>query len=70
MIDMDKLQKLIIISLLSTASLSWLLSTIQPDMMNVMISYNLILISLFTARLDGWDGFNDVSSYNPYGSSL
>jgi predicted metal-binding membrane protein len=46
---MDKLQKIIIASLLLTSSLSWLLSTMQPDMMNVMMTYNPILISLFTA---------------------
>jgi len=46
---MIKLQKIILISLLSTAGLSWLLSTFQPDMMNIMNTYNPILISLFTA---------------------
>jgi predicted metal-binding membrane protein len=46
---MNNLQKIIIISLLSTAGLSWLLSTIQPDMMSLMTSYNPLLISLFTA---------------------
>ena len=46
---MNNLQKIIIISLLSTAGLSWLLSAIQPDMMSLMTSYNPILISLFTA---------------------
>jgi predicted metal-binding membrane protein len=46
---MDKIQKIIITSLLFTAALSWLLSVIQPDMMNLMMTYNPILISLFTA---------------------
>jgi predicted metal-binding membrane protein len=47
---MEKIQKIIIASLLSTAALSWLLSAIQPDMMNLMMmTYNPILISLFTA---------------------
>jgi predicted metal-binding membrane protein len=46
---MIKLQKIILVSLLSTAGLSWLLSTFQPDMMNIMNTYNPILISLFTA---------------------
>ncbi len=41
--------KIIITSLLSSAALSWLLSVIQPDMMNLMMTYNPILISLFTA---------------------
>ena len=44
---MDKLQK--IISLLSTAGLSWLLSATQPDMMNAMMTYNSVLVLLFTA---------------------
>jgi len=46
---MNKLQKIILVSLLSTAGLSWLLSTFQPDMMNIMNTYNPILIALFTA---------------------
>jgi len=45
---MDKLQKIIVASLLSTAGLSWLLSATQPDMMNVMMTYNPILVLLFT----------------------
>jgi predicted metal-binding membrane protein len=43
------IQKIIIISLISIAAISWILSTLQPDMMKVMNSYNPILISLFTA---------------------
>jgi len=46
---MIKLQKIILVSLLSTAGISWLLSTYQPDMMNTMNTYNPILIALFTA---------------------
>ena len=46
---MDKLQKIIVVSLLSTAGLSWLISATQPDMMNVMMTYNLVSILLFTA---------------------
>ena len=46
---MIKLQKIILVSLLSTAGLSWLLSTFQPDMMNVMMTYNPVLVLLFTA---------------------
>jgi predicted metal-binding membrane protein len=46
---MNNLQKIIIISLLLTAGLSWLLSAIQPNMMSLMTSYNPLLISLFTA---------------------
>jgi len=46
---MGNLQKIIITSLLLTASLSWLLSTMQPDMMTVMMTYNPLLIALFIA---------------------
>ena len=46
---MDKLQKIIIVSLLSMTGFSWLLSTIQPDMINVMRTYNPVLLGLFTA---------------------
>jgi predicted metal-binding membrane protein len=46
---MIMLQKIILVSLLSTAGISWLLSTYQPDMMNIMNTYNPILIALFTA---------------------
>jgi predicted metal-binding membrane protein len=46
---MNKLQKIIVVSLLSTAGLSWLLSAIQPDTMNVMMTYNPVLVLLFTA---------------------
>ena len=46
---MNKLQKIILVSLLSTAGLSWLLSTSQLEMMNIMYTYNPVLIALFTA---------------------
>lgn len=46
---MIMLQKIILVSLLSTAGISWLLSSYQPDMMNIMNTYNPILIALFTA---------------------
>jgi predicted metal-binding membrane protein len=46
---MDKLQKIIVVLLLSTAGLSWLLSATQPDMMNLMMTYNPVLVLLFTA---------------------
>ena len=46
---MDKLQKIIVVSLLSTAGMSWLLSATQPDMMNAMMTYNPVLVLLFTA---------------------
>lgn len=46
---MKKLQKLITIALLTTAGFSWLLSALQSDMMDLMISYNPVLIVIFTA---------------------
>lgn len=46
---MDKLQKIILVSLVSISGFSWVLSTNQPDMMNIMITYNPILLGLFTA---------------------
>jgi predicted metal-binding membrane protein len=46
---MTIVQKVIIISLLLTAGISWLLSTFQPDMMNIMVTYNPTLITLFIA---------------------
>jgi len=46
---MNFLQKVIISSLISIAGLSWILSTFQPDMMDIMNSYDIILIGLFTA---------------------
>jgi len=46
---MNKPQKIIIISLLITTGLSWYFSTIQPDMMNLMMGYNPTVISLFIA---------------------
>src|SRR5574342_523433 len=46
---MNFLQKVIIVSLLSIAGLSWIISTFQPDMMDIMKSYDLTLIALFTA---------------------
>ena len=46
---MNLLQKIILFSLISTAGISWILSTFQPDMMKVMNSYNPILVTLYTA---------------------
>ena len=45
---MDRIQKIILISLMSIAAISWILSTDQPDMMTAMMNYNPIAISLFT----------------------
>jgi len=46
---MKKLQKLILVSLVSISAFSWIMSVSQPDMMSIMISYNPLLIGLFTA---------------------
>ena len=48
---MDKLQKILLISLLGTSVISWIVSTRdqQPAMMNAMMTYNPTSISLFTA---------------------
>jgi predicted metal-binding membrane protein len=46
---MKKLQKLILVSLVSISAVSWIMSVNQPDMMSIMISYNPVLIGLFTA---------------------
>ncbi len=45
---MNNLQKIIIISLLSTAGAAWILTSLQPDMMSFTNTYNTLLISLFT----------------------
>ena len=46
---MKKLQKLILVSLVIISAVSWIMSVNQPDMMSIMISYNAVLIGLFTA---------------------
>ena len=46
---MKKLQKLILVSLVSISIFSWIVSINQPDMMSVMANYNPVLIGLFTA---------------------
>ena len=46
---MNRLQKIILVSLVSISAFSWFLATNQPDMMNIMITYNPILLALFTA---------------------
>ena len=45
---MDRIKKIILISIISIAAISWFLSKEQPDMMSAMISYNPVAISLFT----------------------
>ena len=48
-IPMDRIQKAIFISIISTAAISWVLSKVQPDMMKAMMTYDPIAISLFAA---------------------
>jgi predicted metal-binding membrane protein len=45
---MDRIQKSILIPIISTAAISWILSKDQPDMMMAMMNYNPVAISLFT----------------------
>ena len=45
---MDRMQKIILISIISIAAISWILSKDQPDMMGAMMNYNPVAISLFT----------------------
>ena len=44
---MDCIQKIILISIIAIAAISWILSKDQPDMMTAMMNYNPIVISLF-----------------------
>ena len=46
---MHKLQKIILLSLVSTSALAWVVSKDQPNMMKAMMTYDPITISLFTA---------------------
>jgi predicted metal-binding membrane protein len=45
----NKIQKAVIASLITTSALAWIASINQPDMMVAMTSYNPLSISLFTA---------------------
>ena len=44
---MDRTEKIILISIISIAVISWVLSKDQPDMMVAMMNYNPVAISLF-----------------------
>src|SRR5215469_6390377 len=44
---MDRIQKIILVSIISIAVISWVLSKDQPDMMIAMMNYNPVAISLF-----------------------
>jgi hypothetical protein len=46
---MDKLQKIILLSLILTSTLAWIISKDQQDMMKVMMTLDLTSILLFTA---------------------
>jgi predicted metal-binding membrane protein len=46
---MDKTQKILLFSLVSTSALAWIISKDQPDMMKAMMTFDPIAISLFTA---------------------
>jgi predicted metal-binding membrane protein len=45
---MDKVEKIILISIITISAISWILSIEQPDMMTAMMHYNPLAISLFT----------------------
>ncbi|HEU4448162.1 MAG TPA: DUF2182 domain-containing protein [Nitrososphaeraceae archaeon] len=45
---MDRVQKAIVMSLITTSALAWIASINQPDMMVAMTTYNPLSISLFT----------------------
>jgi len=45
---MDKLQKVLLLSLISTSAVTWYLSRDQPDMMMAMMTYDPKAFSLFT----------------------
>lgn len=44
---MNNLQKIILGPLITISGVSWFLSINQPELMNIMISYNPLLIVLF-----------------------
>jgi predicted metal-binding membrane protein len=46
---MDRVQKVVVISLVATSALAWIASINQPDMMVAMTTYNPLSISLFSA---------------------
>src|SRR5215207_7089315 len=46
---MDRVQKAVVISLITTSAIAWIASIDQPDMMVAMTTYNPLSISLFTA---------------------
>lgn len=46
---MDRIQKAVVISLITTSAIAWITSIDQPDMMVAMTTYNPLSISLFTA---------------------
>jgi predicted metal-binding membrane protein len=45
---MNKLQKIILLTLVSTSALAWVMSKDQPDMMKALMTYDSIAIALFT----------------------
>ena len=46
---MDRVQKAVVISLITTSAIAWIASIDQPDMMVALTTYNPLSISLFTA---------------------
>src|SRR5918995_5647363 len=46
---MDRVQKAVVISLITTSAIAWIASSDQPDMMVALTTYNPLSISFFTA---------------------
>jgi predicted metal-binding membrane protein len=46
---MDKIQKILLLSLILTSALAWVISKDQPDMMKAMISFDPVAILIFTS---------------------
>ena len=46
---MDKIQKILLLSLILTSALAWVISKDQPDMMKAMMSFDPLAILIFTS---------------------
>jgi hypothetical protein len=68
-LKLNKVQKVILVSLVVTSAVSWLLLSRQSDadnnnvMMRAMMLYDPV-------AMDSWNGCDDVSSYNTYGFAV
>jgi membrane protein insertase Oxa1/YidC/SpoIIIJ len=64
---MDKIQKIILLSLISTSALAWVVSEDQQDMMKSMMTFDPIAILIFTSSWTVGMGCYDVSSNFSHG---